>query len=286
MTTEQYSLTRKPYIVLGVLFFIILSLGAYLSRTSNWDCIYKIIISIYVVYTIIIIIEVALRHLLYFLFTKENNMWVKEIDRPRLAITAISIFFMYLSFDTYISNLGNPFNQGLSVLICFLSFTLLLLGWSDRFKMILLPRLREAIGKPTPIIANTSEFEEACLEQIKYQIGEKYISGNVETIDKLLRYNTTIDKIEIIQEKDKLEWICQSGLNNNQKFNSQTLLSFMSNLYNTEDSTIIIDIVRKVFKEEYHISFKNISTWRTNKSKYLKIFENDLVNLISDRNLS
>ena len=79
MIVEQYSFKRKAYIILAIVSFIVLALGAFFSRTSTLDCIYKIAISIYVAYTIIIVTEVVFRHFLYSIFAKENKIILNKI---------------------------------------------------------------------------------------------------------------------------------------------------------------------------------------------------------------
>lgn len=281
--TQQYLFTRKPYFILAILSFLFLVIVGYLSHTSTFDLIYKIAISIYTGCIIIITVEVALRQLVHYIFIKENIMWIKEIDRPRVAITMLSVLFMYLSFDTYAIHKDESFNQILSVIIYIASFCILIICWSEKFKLIILPKIREVVGEPTPIRAETLDADDKHIELVKLKLKE-YLSGKPETINKLLKYNTTIDKVEILEE-DRLSWICQKGLNNNQSFNSQTLLSFISNLYGTEDSTTLTTLISKLFKNEYQVSSKNISTWRKNKTVYLKKFENDLANLLFDRNI-
>lgn len=285
MRTEQYSFIKKPYILLSIITLAVLLTASFISSHPSWKAAtYKMIVSIYTVMFMIVTVEVILRHAIYCIFCKENKMWIKEVDRPRTTITLLSAFFMYLSFTTFTANPDSIASKIFSAFICTISFAILLVCWSNMFRTIMLPKIRESIGESKPIIAGTSQFEEDELKYLKLKFKENYIRGNEKTIDKMLKYNSSTDKLLEIEECDKLEWIFQGGLRNNQPFNSQTLLSFISNLYETEDSKTLVFLVSTFFGEKYPISSKNISTWKKNNKEYLKTFESDFSELISNRN--
>lgn len=284
MIPEQYSFIKKPYILLSILALAVLLTASFISSYPSWKvATYKMIVSIYIVMLMIVTVEVILRHVIYCVLYKKNKMWIKEVDRPRTTITLLSAFFMYLSFTTFMANPNSIASKIFSVFICIISFAILLVCWNNMFRTKMLPKIREFIGESNPIIAGTSQFEEEELNSLVSKFKENYIKGNEKIIYKLLKYNSSFDKLLEIEECDKLEWTFQSGLRNNQPFNSQTLLSFISNLYETEDSKTLVLLVSTFFGKKYSISSKNISTWKKNNKEYLKTFENDLTRLISNR---
>lgn len=209
------------------------------------------------------------------------NIWIKEIERPRLLFYILGGLAIYTSYIILpLEKEGSLFWMGIisSILFLIAGIFAMSITWCERFKKNIIPTVKEKLMMSDYIESCLSDSnEERLLEFIKYLQNDK-INGSLKTLERFLTYNSN-EKI-VISENNKLEWIFQLGLKKNQKLNSQTLITLISNIYGTEESKKIRLIAEIFFKTEFGISHKNMSTWKKNRSEYLQLFDIDVSGVI------
>lgn len=291
MKTKQIIYLKALGIIALIALYVIgltrISLKLYLYITI-------LVFSLASIYPLFKIGKTYLKYFIEYMFCSRNDWWVKEIERPRLLFYIICVPFITLFFHEIISSFDS-FGTGRANLLAFLSYQIILLStitalfillfstWSKYFETTFIPKVQQTLNKKEGI---NSTVQPCKYEEVYKFLKEGIISGQEDTLRQFISYRGYFNDLSstfFLKEKDKLEWICLEGLNHNQKYNSQTLISLISYLYGTENSTVITLINKTFFKSEYHITSKNISTWRNNNSKYLKSFEEQLNRIINDR---
>lgn len=217
--TQQYSLKRKPYIILGIISSLLLLTVSILTSYPSWKLIcYKSIISLYAIVTTIILIEVFLRQLLYYIFTTPNILWIKEIDRPRLLCYCVSLFFAYLSYKTLIDRrIGMHYWIHITTSLVSLGMSIFLIRiiWTKKFETTFIKKVRCHLMK---------------FHDIKCTINVKEYNTNM-ILQELNALNCSVEIFNAFLDLREIE----SSERIRVKFNKAQLIRFIYTLFKVKD---------------------------------------------------
>lgn len=200
MKSEYFKNNVKLSILLIVVISVILLYGVCLFPMEYGSDIMKIILFCGVVFILYPFLKVYIDRISFYIFSRENNLWDKRVQRPRIFIYIIYFWILYFivssDMDGYYILMANRF---------FLLFYLLIgvyfvgwLIWTGNFESVIFSRIENDVNNNITIDKLDSKEIERLVEDNKINIDESS-KGDLE---KLLRG----EKIE-----SKIKWIGTSG---------------------------------------------------------------------------
>jgi hypothetical protein len=161
MKSEYFKNNVKLSILLIVVISVILLYGVCLFPMEYGSDIMKIILFCGVVFILHPFLKVYIDRISFYIFSRENNLWDKRVQRPRIFIYIIYFWILYFivssDMDGYYTLMANRF---------FLLFYLLIgayfvgwLIWTRNFESVILSRIENDVNNITIDKLDSKEIE-------------------------------------------------------------------------------------------------------------------------------
>ena len=196
MKSEYFKNNVKLSILLIVVISVILSYGVCLFPMEYGSDIMKIILFCGVVFILRPFLKVYIDWISFYIFSRENNLWDKRVQRPRVFIYIIYFWILYFIVSSDMGGYLNRFSLLFYLLIG--AYFVGWLIWTENFESVILSRIEKNVNNNIAIDKLDSKEIERLVEDNKINIDESS-KGDLE---KLLRG----EKIE-----SKIKWIGTSG---------------------------------------------------------------------------
>ncbi|GEM_PF-3643448 len=279
-TSESNTITYRIIFVL-ILIYGISSIIIKDQHSSNIGLTLKGILFVSIAIPIFKLIPIYVTYLVNYIFCVSNTWWIKEIERPRLFFNIGGMIFIFFSIkileviNPEINTFGYILYIISALLFYLLGMTLVIISWTNFFEKSLIYKVQKKLERKNLLncIWTNVENKEKLFDDLSF-----CLKGNQETFNTFLLYDG--DSVNILKE-NQLMWIEKDNVRNSTiEGNKQTLLQFISILFDIYDNKNLIKIANTFFYLEHPMSHRNIISWRDRKIGKMKNFIEKIDSLI------